>query len=256
MQETIGERVRRLRKAKDWTQVTLAYHASRAPSVVSQVETGKREPELSTIKSLAEALEVDWRYLLLGEQFPKAQAPLPLELEEQQGAPDDELIYIGTLIDTIRAVGDAARQVVSEWQQEKTRSFQEGRPLAQHRTLEMRSFHNQLSGIYLGQLESLLEGARQGITGVTVEGRNELLAANPKQWPHELKEFLHEAGSRISVLPEIIKKIEHEESISREEMATRKLYGEFSIEDHLPAEILQEPGWLEARNRALAESER
>jgi len=71
MEETLGERVRRLRKDKDWTQVALAYNADRAPSVVSQVETGKREPELSTIKALAEALDVDWRYLLLGDQLPK-----------------------------------------------------------------------------------------------------------------------------------------------------------------------------------------
>jgi len=83
MEETLGERVRRLRKDKDWTQVALAYNADRAPSVVSQVETGKREPELSTIKALAEALDVDWRYLLLGDQLPKAPSrPSPAAPEE------------------------------------------------------------------------------------------------------------------------------------------------------------------------------
>lgn len=75
MEESIGDRLRRLRSDRGWTQNVLGYHAGRAPSVISQVETGKREPELSTVKALADALEVDWRYLLLGDTFPKAETP-------------------------------------------------------------------------------------------------------------------------------------------------------------------------------------
>lgn len=75
MEESIGERLRRLRLGKDWTQNVLGYHAGRAPSVISQVETGKREPELSTVKALAGALGIDWKYLLLGDETPKAEAP-------------------------------------------------------------------------------------------------------------------------------------------------------------------------------------
>lgn len=86
MEEMIGERLRRLRQERGWTQNVLGYHAGRAPSVISQVETGKREPELSTVRALAEALDIDWRYLLLGDETPKAGAPnasaSPGQLEE------------------------------------------------------------------------------------------------------------------------------------------------------------------------------
>ncbi|CAA9455845.1 MAG: hypothetical protein AVDCRST_MAG01-01-5178 [uncultured Rubrobacteraceae bacterium] len=52
------EEVRRLRLAKGWNQNELAFHADLAPSVISLLETGKREPNATTLRKLAEALEV------------------------------------------------------------------------------------------------------------------------------------------------------------------------------------------------------
>ena len=52
------EEVRRLRQAKGWNQNELAFHADLAPSVISLLETGKREPNATTLRKLAEALEV------------------------------------------------------------------------------------------------------------------------------------------------------------------------------------------------------
>jgi transcriptional regulator with XRE-family HTH domain len=52
------DEVRRLRLEKGWSQNELAYHAKLAPSVISLIETGKREPNATSLRKLAEALEV------------------------------------------------------------------------------------------------------------------------------------------------------------------------------------------------------
>jgi len=66
------EEVRRLRQERDWTQAELAFHASLAPSVISEIENGKRDPSAGTLKKLANALGVS-----VGELFPgKVQASL------------------------------------------------------------------------------------------------------------------------------------------------------------------------------------
>lgn len=64
--------VRRLRQARGWNQTELAYHSGLAPSVISQIENGKRDPSAGTLKKLARALEVDVADLFLK----KGQAPL------------------------------------------------------------------------------------------------------------------------------------------------------------------------------------
>src|SRR5215204_4681306 len=74
------EEVRRLRQEKGWNQTELAFHAGLAPSVISQIENGKRDPSAGTLKKLASALGVS-----VGELFPgKAQAPLPFEEEPEK----------------------------------------------------------------------------------------------------------------------------------------------------------------------------
>ncbi len=68
------EEVRRLRQERSWTQNQLAFHAGLAPSVISQIENGKRNPSASTLRKLANALGVE-----VADLFPKDQPPLPLE---------------------------------------------------------------------------------------------------------------------------------------------------------------------------------
>ena len=63
--------VRRLREAKGWNQTELAFHAGLAPSVISQIENGKREPSARTLRKLAGGLGVE-----VADLFPKAEAPL------------------------------------------------------------------------------------------------------------------------------------------------------------------------------------
>ena len=75
------QEVRRLRQARGWNQTELAFHAGLAPSVISQIENGKRSPSASTLEKLAKALNVE-----VGDLFPKAQAPLPFEEPADAGS--------------------------------------------------------------------------------------------------------------------------------------------------------------------------
>lgn len=68
------QEVRRLRHERGWNQTELAFRSRLAPSVISQIENGKRDPSAGTLKKLAKALEVE-----VADLFPKAQDPLPLE---------------------------------------------------------------------------------------------------------------------------------------------------------------------------------
>ncbi len=77
----IGEEVRRRREKLGLTGAQLAARAGMAPSAVSQIETGRRTPSSSSVIKLAAALNVE-----AGDLYPKSQAPLQLELEEQRGA--------------------------------------------------------------------------------------------------------------------------------------------------------------------------
>lgn len=68
------QEVRRLRQERGWNQSELAFRSRLAPSVISQIENGKRDPSAGTLKKLAKALEVE-----VADLFPKAQSPLPFE---------------------------------------------------------------------------------------------------------------------------------------------------------------------------------
>jgi transcriptional regulator with XRE-family HTH domain len=68
------EEVRRLRQEKGWNQNELAFHADLAPSVISLLETGKREPNATTLRKLAKALGVEIPDLFGRADSPKAAA--------------------------------------------------------------------------------------------------------------------------------------------------------------------------------------
>jgi transcriptional regulator with XRE-family HTH domain len=61
-----------MRQEREWNQTELAYHAGLAPSVISQIENGKRNPSARTLRKLAQALGVE-----VMDLFPKVQSPLP-----------------------------------------------------------------------------------------------------------------------------------------------------------------------------------
>ena len=62
----LGERIRKLRKAKGWRQIDLAQQASVHEVHISDLERGAREVGLRTLLALARALGVKISDLLKG----------------------------------------------------------------------------------------------------------------------------------------------------------------------------------------------
>jgi transcriptional regulator with XRE-family HTH domain len=83
VEETIGSRVRRARKARGLTQEGLARAADMSlPGVARLEQSGGLDPHYSTLMKLADALEVSPHWLYTGEEeetvsVPKAEAPRP-----------------------------------------------------------------------------------------------------------------------------------------------------------------------------------
>jgi len=56
---TLAANVKRLRRAKGWTQSDLATEANVRQALVSEIELGEANPTVRTIAKLAHALDVD-----------------------------------------------------------------------------------------------------------------------------------------------------------------------------------------------------
>jgi XRE family transcriptional regulator, fatty acid utilization regulator len=81
-----GQRLRHTRRARGLTLAQLGERVGRAPSVLSMIENGRREPKLSLIEALAAALSVPSAELLR-RQPPSRRAQLEIALEEAQRDP-------------------------------------------------------------------------------------------------------------------------------------------------------------------------
>src|SRR5450432_420227 len=76
-----GQRLRHVRRARGLTLAALGARVGRAPSVLSLLENGHREPKLSLIEALASALSVPAEELLK-QQPPSRRAQLEIALAE------------------------------------------------------------------------------------------------------------------------------------------------------------------------------
>ena len=83
---TFGQRLRHLRRARGYTLAELGARVGRAPSALSLLENGRREPKLSLIDALAKALSVPAEELLR-HQPPSRRAQLEIAVEEAQREP-------------------------------------------------------------------------------------------------------------------------------------------------------------------------
>jgi XRE family transcriptional regulator, fatty acid utilization regulator len=81
-----GQRLRHMRRARGMTLTELGERVGRAPSVLSLLENGRREPKLSLIEALASALDVTSAELMRREA-PSRRAQLEIALEEAQRDP-------------------------------------------------------------------------------------------------------------------------------------------------------------------------
>jgi XRE family transcriptional regulator, fatty acid utilization regulator len=115
----MGQRLRHLRRARGLTLAELGSRVGRAPSALSLLENGRREPKLSVLEDLAAALAVPLEELLR-RQAPSRRAQLEIALEEAQRdpayaglglphlkasarVPTDVLEHLVTLADALRA---------------------------------------------------------------------------------------------------------------------------------------------------------
>ena len=83
---TFGQRLRHLRRTRGITLAELGERVGRAPSALSLLENGRREPKLSLIDALAKALSVPAEELLR-HQPPSRRAQLEIALAEAQRDP-------------------------------------------------------------------------------------------------------------------------------------------------------------------------
>lgn len=65
----VGDRIKEARKAKGWTQSSLAEKSGVATITISQYETGKRKPRIEQLEAISNALEVPLFYLLNGAMY-------------------------------------------------------------------------------------------------------------------------------------------------------------------------------------------
>ncbi len=65
---TIGERLRRTRKAQKVTQMDLASRTGVAHSTVVRIERGQTKPKIETIEKFAQVLGVDPKGLVFGDE--------------------------------------------------------------------------------------------------------------------------------------------------------------------------------------------
>lgn len=68
MQESIGERIRKVRKSSQRSQKQLAELIHVEPNTISAYESGTRRPSLDVVVLLAKALHVSTDYLILGKE--------------------------------------------------------------------------------------------------------------------------------------------------------------------------------------------
>jgi predicted transcriptional regulator/DNA-binding XRE family transcriptional regulator len=83
---TFGQRLRHARRARGLTLADLGSRVDRAPSVLSLIENGQREPKLSLIEQLAAALSVPVSDLL-SKTPPSRRAQLEIALDTAQRDP-------------------------------------------------------------------------------------------------------------------------------------------------------------------------
>ncbi|WP_432537111.1 helix-turn-helix domain-containing protein [Kineococcus arenarius] len=84
---SVGRRIRHHRQARGLTLAQLGEAVGTAQSLLSQVENGKREPRLSLIGAVADALGVPAADLLDPAPPPTRRAALEIELEQAQRSP-------------------------------------------------------------------------------------------------------------------------------------------------------------------------
>jgi XRE family transcriptional regulator, fatty acid utilization regulator len=107
-----GQRLRHLRRQRGYTLSDLGERVGRAPSQLSLLENGKREPKLSLLQALAHALQVPVEELLQREA-PSRRAQLEIALEEAQRDPIYQTLGLSHLKASKRLPNDVLEHMLA-----------------------------------------------------------------------------------------------------------------------------------------------
>ena len=88
----LGKEIRRRRKALGWTQQRLAEEADLSPHYLSEVETSKRDPSVSTVQALAKAMKITPAHLLGGVEGLKPAGIEAAKLFQKLPEPAQEVV--------------------------------------------------------------------------------------------------------------------------------------------------------------------
>ena len=95
---TLGRRLRHFRTTRGLTLDALGEAVGTAPSLLSMIENGRREPRLSLLQHLAQALDVPLTDLLTAEP-PSRRAALEIALDRAQRGP----LFAGLGLPSVKA---------------------------------------------------------------------------------------------------------------------------------------------------------
>ena len=109
---TFGQRLRHARRGRGLTLAELGARVGRAPSVLSLIENGRREPRLSLVEQLAAALSVPVSELLKKEP-PSRRAQLEIALEQSQRDPSYRALGLPVLRVGTRVPTDVLEHIVA-----------------------------------------------------------------------------------------------------------------------------------------------
>lgn len=101
---SIGNRIREIRKSKNWTQATLAEISGTEPSNISHIERAATKLSLPTLIKIANALEVTLDELVYGTLIKNSHISVKLIDDLLADCTPDELVSISEVIKTTKNV--------------------------------------------------------------------------------------------------------------------------------------------------------
>lgn len=169
---TFGHRLRHLRRARGLTLEQLAGRVGRAPSQLSLLENGRREPKLSLLSSLAAALGVPVADLL-ASTAPSRRAQLEIALERAQLDPIYAELGLPHLKPRARVPSDVLEHLVGLYEELRRRDVrqtatpEEARAANAALRAEMRDRQNYFSDIESLAARALAAVGHRGEGGLT-----------------------------------------------------------------------------------------
>lgn len=177
---TLGARIRHARTDRNLTLVDLSRRVGRAPSLLSQIENGKREPKVSILSAIASVLEVPVEELMKPEP-PSERTALELELKAAQTDPAFANIQLPSVHVGPRLPMDALRALVASYRQlrENMVSHQQTPEAARAANLLLREEMSKCNN-YLPEIENIAAAITKAVgheAGPLLESGVEEIAA-------------------------------------------------------------------------------